>query len=232
MKATNFQVLEVRLFGSHARGNSGPASDLDILCIVDTQHEVPMNQAVQMTERLTGTAKQDLSIYSRKRIQDMFAKGHLFAWHLFLESRPLWMASEISFVESLGKPSEYSASAQDAFDLADLATEARNSLQMHDCNIIYDLGILYVCLRNIALIASTSLCNTPVFGPLSPLLIEVPELTFPFTENEYKVLIAARHASTRGTAPIQIDQTAALQMALLADDWVRSVATWISGVRK
>jgi predicted nucleotidyltransferase len=231
MKTENFAIKEIRLFGSRARGDATTSSDLDVLCIVDTQDKerVNHNDMVAFIQNLTKESKQDISVYSEQRIRKLFSTGHLFAWHLYFESKLLWPKDDPSLINSFGRPSSYVDHIKDAQTLAEIASEANSSLQQIDGNIVYDLGVLYVCLRNIALIASVQIQSKPVFGPFSPQIVKVPGLPFPFTNEEYGLTIACRHAVTRGEHPPYIEKERAMNIAFSANSWVRNVANWISG---
>jgi predicted nucleotidyltransferase len=226
MSSQTAYVREIRLFGSHARGDDGAASDLDVLYVVDTSRAGYQSQADARISGLLGANKSDISLYSERRLREMFETGHLFAWHLYLESKPVWSDASGSFVESLGRPACYVGARKDIVELAEIATEAAASLRDPESTVIYESGILYVCCRNTALIASTRAGNEPIFGPQSPMRVVIPSISFALSDEEYMLLIAARHSVTRGAPPPVLDRRRALDLGERALRWIRSVTAW------
>jgi len=220
-------VREIRLFGSHARGDDGAASDLDVLYVVDTSRAGDRSQADTQISDLLQANKSDISLYSERRLREMFETGHLFAWHLYLESKPVWSDTAGSFVESLGRPARYVGARKDMLELLEIATEAAASLRDPESTVIYESGILYVCCRNVALIASTQVSNAPIFGPQSPMQVAIPSIPFPLSDGEYILMIAARHSVTRGAPAPDLDRRRANDLGERALRWIRSVAAWI-----
>lgn len=219
-------LLEVRIFGSHARGDAKASSDLDILCILGDKEQTTQHILAPEVEKLLGGPNPDISVYSKSRMSELFASGHLFAWHIFLESTPVWSRNTPSFISSLGRPAPYAQREVDAMNLATLSSEARTSLDAGR-SIVYDLGIFYVCMRNIGLIASTKLSDRPIFGPSSPSTVSIPGVPFPLTRDEYALTRIARHASTRGVSPPSISKREALRLADMCNGWVQSASDWL-----
>lgn len=65
--------MHIYAFGSICRGDVSPASDVDLLAIVDGYDE--------------RFSLDDYSIYSYDRIWEIWNEGNPFAWHLALESK-------------------------------------------------------------------------------------------------------------------------------------------------
>ncbi|WP_080420642.1 nucleotidyltransferase domain-containing protein [Burkholderia ubonensis] len=226
MSQSTAYLREIRLFGSRARGDNGTSSDLDVLCVVDTSRESDPSQTDALLSDLLQADKGDVSYYSERRLREMFDTGHLFAWHLYLESKPMWSEAAGSFVESLGRPACYADASKDIAELMEIAKEAVESLRDPNSTVIYEGGILYVCCRNAALIASTRVCRAPVFGPQSPMQVIVPGIPFPLSDDEYRLLIAARHSVTRGAPAPALDRAQAVDLGERVDRWIRRVAAW------
>lgn len=219
-------VREIRIFGSRARGDDGADSDLDVLYVVDSSRAGEQSWAEAQFSGMPRAEKKDISLYGERRLRKMFETGHLFAWHLYLESKPVWSDASGSFVESLGRPACYVEARKDIVELAEIATEAAISLRDPESTVIYESGILYVCCRNAALIASTRVGNAPIFGPQSPMRVVIPSIPFPLSDEEYMLLITARHSVTRGTAAPDLDRRQAIDLGERALGWIRSVAEW------
>src|SRR5690242_14005150 len=82
-------VDHVWLFGSHARGNHDPHSDVDILVIsaVDCSREV---RRILEKDRFDPREKLDVSFYTWTGIEKVINSGTLFGWHLKLEGKPIF----------------------------------------------------------------------------------------------------------------------------------------------
>ncbi|WP_422647987.1 hypothetical protein OJJOAM_002202 [Cupriavidus sp. H18C1] len=138
-------ILTVRLFGSHARGEADEGSDVDILVVVHDASNSPSNLALPNNT--------DVSLYSAERIASMFAEGHLFAWHLYLESVPYGSLVHDDWFKSLGRPSEYKEASLDLEQFVSILEESLDSLDRGH-NYIFEAGICHLALRNIGMILS------------------------------------------------------------------------------
>ncbi len=175
-------IHDIYVFGSICRGESSPTSDVDVLVI-------PF--AGESSEFPSGW-----SIYSPKLIQEYYAKGRLFAWHLHLEAKCVFSSDELSFLSRLGSPAPYSTMIDDINDLENLLQQAVTELKNGTRNIIYELGIIYTALRDLAMSASWTLLGVPCFSSNAPYKLPVH---FPLSLATYKQAMLARHSSTRGT---------------------------------
>lgn len=219
-------LLEVRIFGSHARGDAHDGSDIDVLCILKSSHDFE-ESSIDSLLRGTKIECKDISVYGEDRIRSMFLDGHLFSWHLHLESKILWECPSGSLIDRLGKPRPYKNVERDISEFRLLARDTIISLDMDEANIIHDSGILYVCLRNSAMLASTLLSKAPLFSPLSPFELAVPELSFPLKREDYLLLMAARHTSSRGLPPPILKWQWAKNMSEFSYEWITKVSQWI-----
>jgi predicted nucleotidyltransferase len=96
------------LFGSAARGDLDEASDIDVIAIygsavLDVRR---CDIKAALTQRYGNRVA--LAEYSQVRIEEMFTQGHLFAWHLFNEAKPLKRnGSATEHAYSFPRPSPY-----------------------------------------------------------------------------------------------------------------------------
>lgn len=198
---------EIYIFGSVCRGDSKPTSDVDVLVV---PFEVDSSQFPS-----------EWSVYSPELLSEYFKNGRLFAWHLHLEARCVFSPHEEPFLKSLGRPAPYSTIADDIDDLAELLKEALNELDAGTNNVIYELGIVYTAIRDLAMSASWSLLDNPCFAADAPFRLPI---TSPLPRSVYDQTMMARHASTRGTVlNFDPENTARAIVKAPLESWVASL---------
>ncbi len=199
---------ELYIFGSITRGEITPTSDLDVLV-------VPFNGQVRSSYPAAW------SCYKERSLRRMHGEGRLFAWHLFLDSVCIHSDRPVPLLIELGPPSEYSTADKDIRELTRLLTDSLKELSTNSPNMVYELGILHTCLRDIAMSASWHLLERPTFSQMAP--YELP-VDFPLAVADYKAMMLARHASTRG-AEAPFGQQALRGRLLTAPliDWVAQI---------
>jgi hypothetical protein len=198
---------EIYVFGSVMRGEVSPTSDIDILVLPLTsdRSQFPVNW----------------SIYSPDLIREYFHRGRLFAWHLYYEARCIFTPNETSFLETLGVPAPYATMKQDIADLSKLLSDAIWEIKSDTNSLVYELGIVYTAIRDIAMSASWSFLEAPCFSRHAPYILPVP---CPLSRNAYENAMLARHSSTRGVEiNIELDQTAQEIIRAPLEQWVESL---------
>ena len=75
--ADQFHPQQVILFGSHARGNPGPESDVDLLVIMDTPVR-EVQQALTIRQAVNPLFGVDILVYTPERVQQRLAWGDSF----------------------------------------------------------------------------------------------------------------------------------------------------------
>ena len=148
----------------------------------------------------------------------MFKQGDLFAWHLFLESKSLGPYGDLQSI--FDKPAEYTTAAADIIELNDILTGVESELAKARKNSVFEMGVLYVCARNIAMSASSKLCPVPDFGRYSPFKLPIP---FPLTTDRYEMAMSCRMASQRGQPPPLIEVEAVEEMQRELVGWSQLV---------
>jgi hypothetical protein len=83
------EVGPLLLYGSVARGDAGPGSDVDLLLVAARVPRVVLPQRVSLT------------CYSAERLEAMCRTGSLFAWHLRTEGVPLRGRTELERILGL-----------------------------------------------------------------------------------------------------------------------------------
>ncbi len=219
------QVVSLRVFGSVARGDADSRSDVDILAVLRNNHMPSDNKLNSLIGKLYGR-KGNISWYSYKRITELYQQGHLFAWHIFQESKNLLVVQEDDVIEQLGRPSKYSSAQEDIASLTNILTSVKNEIIKCPRNAIYEAGLIYVCARNIALPAS-SFSNTKLdFSRYSPYNLDVESCTFPIPRRDYDMLIQARHSSMRGGTPPQVKVGDILDQQRDVIKWARRIKSY------
>jgi Nucleotidyltransferase domain len=187
-------VVGIRVFGSVARGDHDELSDADVLVIVkDRSGKVPERVVRDYVRPWVGEAP-TISWYGRERLQNMFSSGHLFAWHLSDESYAVWGPADIQ--ELFGRPAPYRDALLDVSSFHAIMAGIPAALRNCPGNAVYEMGLLYVCIRNIAMSASWHLCDKPDFTRYSPFNLESRE--FCASRAGYELAMACRMSSQRG----------------------------------
>ena len=202
---------EIYIFGSMTRGEVSITSDSDVLVIPDGS--------------IPDLFPTSWSVYSKKTIETYFSNGRLFAWHLHLEAVRVYPQSGTAFLDQLGKPAPYSSIAEDLADLTFLLQSTLDELQQDSPSQIYELGLAYTAIRDIAMAASWAMLPRPSFSRYAPYKLPVP-CRLPLAI--YETAMYARHASTRGTPePVEYAQAANYLTAFPILEWVESVRSEI-----
>lgn len=174
---------EIYIFGSMTRGEVSASSDADVLIIQDNCDKILFPPS--------------WSVYSRKTIEAYFSTGRLFAWHLHLEAVRVYPRSGPGFLAKLGEPAPYATMDEDLAELRLLLQESVLELQAESPSPIFELGLVYTAIRDIAMAASWSLLARPSFSRYAP--YELP-VRCPLPVAIYEIAMWARHSSTRGSA--------------------------------
>lgn len=193
-------VVNVSLFGSHGRGDNDEHSDVDVLVIVKDGSGTTPEAAIVRSLSPFLKPSPSVSFYGERKLRLMFEEGHLFAWHLYLESKGIGPFSNLSSL--FAKPSDYAGALEDIADLITILKDVERQIKKCPHNSVFEMGILYVCARNIAMSASWHLASRPEFGRYSPYALS--GLPFPLTMRQYDLAMQCRMASTRGISPLEV----------------------------
>lgn len=199
---------DIYIFGSAVRGEISSSSDIDVLA-------VPL-----------GNCRRDYpsswSVYSPEIIQSYFRTGRLFAWHLHLEAKCIYSVSATPFLAELGVPASYSSAHTDIDDLEGMLHDSLLEIEAGTNNLIFELGIAYTAIRDIAMAASWKMMGRPCFSRRAPYMLPV---ICPLPVDVYSGAMLARHSSTRGI-DLDINATHIAKELLLSP-----VLHWVNEIR-
>ncbi len=176
-------MREFYAFGSLCRGEPDAGSDVDILVITDQ---------VNATKGIPNA----WSKYSPRRIRELFARGTLFAWHLYLEAVPLWPRNGQGFLQRVGPPNDYKNARREIIDLRRILDDALIELSRGTPSAVYECGLISLACRDIAMAASLTINGGFNFSRYAPLRLN--QTPFSLTKAKWDYLLACRRATTRG----------------------------------
>lgn len=198
---------DLYIFGSAVRGEVSSSSDIDVLVI-------PLGNS-------RGDYPRDWSIYSPEIVQSYFHAGRLFAWHLHLDAKCIHSADAMPYLSTLGEPAPYSSVVKDIAELEGMLRESLLEIQRQTSSLIYELGIAYTAIRDIAMAASWTLMERPCFSRNAPYLLPKP---CPLPPETYRGAMLARHSSTRGSDhAIEPEGIAKILLTTPILPWVREI---------
>jgi hypothetical protein len=152
----------------------------------------------------------------------MFKNGELFAWHLYAETIPIF--EQRPFLSSLGRPNPYTDGVQDVQSFHKILKGIPDQVNENQYNAIYETGLIYVCVRNIAMAASWALCDKPDFSRYSPFHLRYVRES-PISLDSYEITMACRMAAQRGLEPpLGVDAEFALRMYGQLDPWIDEIS--------
>jgi predicted nucleotidyltransferase len=222
------QVLSLRLFGSEARCDSDLGSDLDILAVLDSPLTSEIATTVTAAVEALFQRNASISWYSKERVIEMYRAGHLFAWHLYLESAPLTPGYRYDILKILGNPVEYTCAEEDINSLIDILHSVPSALKKCPNNSCYEAGIIFVCLRNIALSASSLSADGLDFSRYSPYNIaDTIGIPFPLNTEEYRSLIHCRLCSQRGMPYVGLKYREVISLYGKAWTWAQQIKLFV-----
>ena len=174
--------MHIYAFGSICRGDVQAGSDVDLLAIVD-----------DFDSRFD---QNTYSIYSYRRLDDLWQEGNPFAWHLSLESRLVFSSDKDDYLKSLGLPRPYCNCARDCHKFYSLFREAKESIAIGSSSRVFDLSTVFLSIRNFATCYSLEMTDQPDFSRNSAL--HLGQLSLAITNEAYDILLRSRILCTRG----------------------------------
>lgn len=219
---TQGALIGTYIFGSVGRGQHDALSDLDILAVVENGKGRVADSFVVATVPIEFSClKPSIAWYGGERLRQMFNDGELFAWHLFHETIPIFDPK--GFLGGLGRPSEYRDVVADMMSFNKVIVGIPGQLIKNESNAVYEAGLFYVCLRNIAMSASWALCRAPDFSRYSPFnLLDIRAC--PISVGDYEKTMNCRLAGQRGLPPPSgVDGAFVLNAFDLVYPWIQEL---------
>ena len=208
------------LFGSSARGDADSASDTDVLIVYE--REPSMMERQRTKESVLEQLGKDCAFgeYTIERLGGMFADGHLFAWHLYCEARPLRVLGVSDVQVPFPEPGPYRSARRDALNFVDLLGSCVRAVETRTASLVYEAGLGYVAIRNIGMSLSAMALPRPKFDRHVPFKVARTLGTPPPCDlGYYDLMVAARHSSQRGLDAPSLDASALLFTLMRAVDW-------------
>jgi hypothetical protein len=199
------------IFGSLVSGDFDNGSDIDVLVITDdSMHNCP----------------DDWSVYSKNGIQNLFARGSLFAWHLYQTAIPVTEETKRDdYLRSIGSPAEYTTAIEEIEDLRVILSSAFIELNNKTPSNVYECGLIAVAIRDISMAASQHLTDKFNFSKFAPFLLG--KFSLNISQSLYLELVNCRRSGTRGRA---LNKTNKIVDAVLKEEM--KITDWISTLIK
>lgn len=195
--------MHIYIFGSLCRGEVSIGSDIDALALTEAFN--PNLDA------------ETFSIYSYRRIGELWAEGNPFAWHLSREARLVYASDGVDFLKNLGVPAPYRRCREDCQKFVRLFDSAIYALSQPNCSLAFELSLVFLAIRNFATCYCLGVRDEKNFSRHSARCMG--EDSVPLSESSYLLIERARIVSTRGIG------------RMISPDELSACITEIRGVR-
>ncbi|BFT29921.1 nucleotidyltransferase domain-containing protein [Alteromonas sp. D210916BOD_24] len=170
------------VFGSLISGDFDSGSDVDVLVIAD-------NNELKCPK--------DWSLYTKSGVRNLYKKGTLFAWHLYQDAVPVSSeAREYDFLREIGPPSHYDSALSEIDELKGIIQSAFLELLDSTPSRIFEVGLIAVAVRDIAMAASVHIVGRFDFSKFAP--FKLGKLSLDIPKSLYLNMLSCRRATIRG----------------------------------
>ena len=198
--------MHIYAFGSICRGEIDTDSDIDLLAIVDGPDR-----------RFNSDT---YSVYSYKRITELWAEGNPFAWHLATESRMIYASDKTDYIKELGSPTEYQEWRKDCLKFYNLYCRAVESLQSGGNSIVFEMSTIFLALRNFA--TCFLLGKNKIRNFSRPSALQMGKNSLDLSADTYELLKRSRILSIRGAG--KMIQPEEIESSI---DEIKSIKIWM-----
>jgi hypothetical protein len=178
--------MHLYLFGSLCRGEVSVGTDVDVLAIIDG-----------LDSRLDPDT---FSIYSYRRINELWKEGNPFGWHLATEAKLIFASDGRNFLAELGDPSEYVKCVDDCRKFLRLYERAIKALSGEECSVVFELSNIFLAVRNFATCFSLGVAKVTNFSRRSAK--NMGERSLKISDKTYGLLERSRILNTRAVGPM------------------------------
>ena len=201
--------MHIYAFGSICRGDISIDSDIDLLALVDGI-DPRFNPDV-------------FSIYTYKRITDLWESGNAFAWHLALESKMIFSEDGSDFIRRLGTPREYVGVAEDCRKFIEIFESALSAIREGTPSLVFELSTIFLSIRNVATCFSLAKRSQPIFGRDSARSIGTDSISI--SDDLYSILVRSRLLSVRGIGDdiAGIDRSSLIDELAICSQWMNDL---------
>lgn len=201
--------MHIYAFGSICRGEVSLDSDIDLLAIVEGNDR-----------RFDANI---YSIYSYRRIDEIWKEGNPFAWHLYLEAKLIYASDNNNYLLSIGSPSTYKKAKSDCQKFLSIFIDAKKSILDSKKSAVLDLSTVFLSIRNIATCFLLGKGNGYTFSRNSAL--GIGENSIPIEQEAYQILERSRLLCTRGhgRSLTQIEIDRAIASLVDVEKWLTKI---------
>jgi hypothetical protein len=201
--------LHIYAFGSVCRGEIDIQSDIDLLAIVEG-YDDRFDSSIY-------------SIYTYKRIKELWEEGNPFAWHLSSEARIIFTSDGEDFLGQLGLPSDYKRCEEDCLKFYNLYCNASKSILSGSASLIFELSSIFLSIRNFATCFLLGTKQIKNFSRRSALQMDARSIKI--DPDTFKLLERARILSIRGVGEIILRD----EIKSYLED-IYSIRSWMIGL--
>lgn len=178
--------MHIYAFGSICRGEIDNQSDIDLLAIVEGSDD-RFDPVIY-------------SIYSYKRLAELWKEGNPFACHLASEAKIIFASNGENFIEKLGTPAAYEKCREDCQKFYNLYCTAIESIISGDSSLVFELSNIFLAIRNFATCFLLGKKKIKKFSRRSALQMDEQSITI--SPTTFELLERSRILSIRGTGAI------------------------------
>lgn len=179
----------IYVYGSTTSGEVHRDSDVDILVVT--------NGSVRESEVDFPSA---WSAYTVDKLIELHREGAMFSWHLYQSAKCIFTPNGIDFIKSLGEPGKYSNINNDYAMFRSILIDSIEKLNAGEqCSTIYELGIVYMALRDIGMHVSRYVLGLSDFSKYVNYRIDEGFSSI-LPVDVFNILLKCRSCTMRGVA--------------------------------